>query len=227
MPKIKINLSKTEYMVGDTVTGTVEVSAEDDFDFTEMYIEYICEEHTRFSTGSGDSRHTHSESFLHHSKRVILMEPGTFTGSTKSFAFSFEILEGLPISFDSSEGWIEHELKAKIGRKWRLDPRDSIQLAVTGKPQTVVPKQESKSLIEDETVLLEVEIENTEICLGEDIKISYRVDDLIKMRGVRFDLESIVVVTARGTRSTTRKNYGSYFVPKEVIIPRSLNRITL
>ncbi len=227
MRRIKIYPERIGYNVGETVAGYVEVLSDDDFDFTEMYIDLVCREHTYFTEGSGDDEETFSEEYFHHSERMIIKEPGRFYERSMRVPFNFPIPEHLPTSYDGASGWIEYTLEAKIGVKWRLDPRDQVQIFVTGKPEYPNPQLLRQSLLDGETILLDMELERDSIYLGEDLVIHYRVEESSSIRGVRFDLLARELAVAEGNDDTSEKVMHSKYVDNARIVPRSWNKIEL
>jgi len=227
MRKIQIYPERIYYHTGETVSGFVEVICDKDFDFSEMYVELVCREHTYFTEGTGDDETSYSESYYHHSERISIMEPGRCQEREFRVPFEFAIPEHLPTSYEGVSGWIEYTLEAKIGIRWKLDSRHQVKLSVTGKPELPSTQSVQQSLLDDETVLLDVEIENPELYLGESIQINYRVDDIIDIRGVRFDLKARELAVAQGNDDTSEKTMTSVFVGERELPRRSQNRIEI
>lgn len=224
---IKIYPERLEYNTGETIRGFVEILSDSDFDFTEMYVEFVCKEHTYFTQGSGDDEESFSESYYHHTERMTILPAGRFQDQGIRVPFAFSIPQNLPTSYDGSSGWIEHTLEAKIGLKWRLDPKDSIKIIISGQPTHTVAEPVRQSLVDEETSLLDVEIEKNEVYLGEDISINYRVDEILDIRGIRFDLRVRELAVAEGEYESSEKCLSSVYIDEREIPRRSWSSVII
>ncbi|MDF1540228.1 MAG: sporulation protein [Candidatus Thorarchaeota archaeon] len=211
MRKITIYPDRTNYVAGDTVTGTVEIMCDKDFDFNAMYISLEGREHTTVVKQVGKHTHVYKEEHFHLQERIDLMQPGTMQYGEIRVPFSFSIPENVPTSYDGERGEIEYTLNAKIEVSWARDPKDEVLLCVRGSTGGVNPKLVTSSEMDDGVSVLDVEIENTEICLGEPIRLKYRVDRDINMRGVRVDFIATEHVTAKGNKSKLHQILDSQF----------------
>lgn len=227
MRRIKIYPERLKYRTGETVSGYVEVLSDKDFDFTEMYVELVCREHSYFTVGSGDDEETYREEYFHHSERNAIMEPGEFQQRSIQAPFSFKIPEHLPTSYDGASGWIEYTLDAKIGVKWRLDSKDRVPIVVIGREHKPHPESIRQSLLDDETILLDLEIDRDAITLGEDIVIKYRIDEMKNMRGLRFDLVARELVIAQRHSHTSEKVMATQFIDEDSLQGRSWTKAIL
>ncbi len=211
MRKIAIYPERTDYVVGDTISGVVEVMCDGDFEFNAMYICFEGREHTIVTKQVGKHTYTYTEEHFHTQERVDLMEPGTMQSVDRRVPFSFKIPENVPSSYDGGRGEIEYTLKAKIEVSWARDPKDEVLLHVSNLSKAANPQSVFSSEMDDGVSVLDVELENNEICLGEPIRLKYRVDRDVKMRGVRIEFIATELAVADGNKSTLHQKLYSSF----------------
>jgi len=214
--KITIYTEKTDYIAGDTVSGTVEIICDKDFNFNAMYISFEGREHTTVTKQVGKQTYTYTEEHFHTSERIDIMEPGSMQSGDIRVPFSFKIPDDVPSSYDGNRGEIEYTLNAKIEISWARDPKDEVLLCVRGAGVTN-PQSERASKMDDGVSVLDVELENNEVCLGDPIRFKYRIDRDVKMRGVRIDFDATEIAIAQGNKSTRHQKLYSQFFEEDRI----------
>ena len=214
--KITIYPEKTNYVAGDTVSGTVEIMCDKDFNFNAMYISFEGREHTTVTKQVGKQTYTYTEEHFHASERMDIMEPGSMQSGDIRVPFSFKIPDNVPSSYDGNRGEIEYTLNAKIEVSWARDPKDEVLLCVRS-AGVINPQSERASEMDDGVSVLDVELENNEVCLGDPIRLMYRVDRDIKMRGVRIDFIATELAIAQGNKSKRHQELHSQFIEEAQI----------
>lgn len=218
MRTIKIYPERTEYSAGETVSGTVEMENDKDFTFNSAHITLEGREHTSVTKQVGKHTYTYTEEYFHMNDRIDLIEPGLMQTGNMRVPFSFKIPESVPSSYDGERGELEYTLKAKIEVSWARDPKDEVLLKVIETPKQIDPRSIVTSEIDDGISILDVELENNEVCLGQPLKLRYRVDRDVNMRGVRIDLLSTEHAVAEGNKSALHQMLYSNLVENNQII---------
>jgi hypothetical protein len=187
---IDIITSKNLYRPGDSVEGELHFSASEEFGYNAIHLTFLGREHTRIIVSHGKSSTVHTEERVYFSQRTDLAGEGTMTVEGLNFPFSFSIPDKVPSSYRGRNGWIEYTLKAVIERSWAIDPGSELELIVRA-PERKPPSQTRQVAIDDDgNSILTAETDDDAITLGEGIGVRFRVEQELKIRGVRIELIS-------------------------------------
>jgi hypothetical protein len=185
---IDIITNKNLYRPGDSVEGELHFSASEEFGYNAIHLTFLGREHTRIVVSHGKSSSVHTEERVYFSQRIDLAGEGTMTVEGLNFPFSFAIPDEVPSSYRGRNGWIEYTLKAVIERSRAIDPRSELELIVRA-PERKPPSQPQQVVIDDDgNSIFAAEADDDAITLGEGIGVRFRVEQELKIRGVRIEL---------------------------------------
>ncbi|MEL6546208.1 MAG: hypothetical protein AAFQ82_16390, partial [Myxococcota bacterium] len=115
---LRIEVEKTEYNGGDTLSGVLHVQSPKDYTAKAVTVGLGWYTH-----GFGNGDHGEVSSALLHSGRII-------AGRAYAFPFSLEIPNG-PVTFRGNLVNVEWELSARADIPWKIDPKAEFEIYVT------------------------------------------------------------------------------------------------
>ena len=164
MNAINLKLNKQNYTAGDSVEGEVSIELDEATPFRGVRVRLHGYEEACWTTGSGKSRHTHSEKLVYFKEELTLFGrpplplpqlaadslQGFFAkdrydrldGGTHRYRFSYQLPPVLPGWYESnaSRSEIKYEVVAYVDLPLKLDLRATQPLAVYERPGTSTPE---------------------------------------------------------------------------------------
>jgi hypothetical protein len=180
--------AKSLYMAGDSVEGEVQIKSEDEFQHNAIHLTFTGREHTRIVVSHGKTSTTYTEERVYFSQRLDIAGEGTMTTEGIYFPFNFAIPEEVPSSYKGSNGWIDYTLKAVIERSWAIDPKSEVEVAVRNIEKMPLSQAQQGFIDDDGYPVLIVEVDKDAVTLGGSLNLRFRVEQEMKMRGVRIEL---------------------------------------
>ncbi len=218
MRELQIVLSKSTYIAGETIQGYVLLKCDDAFECNRIPITLIGQIKTRITRSSGNSSTTYRETEDIINETQILFEGGMiFEGNTR-YNFSFRLPELLPPSYRSRYAEIKYELRTKAEVSWALDPKAKKVVNIV-MPYSNNPGKRAFGYCENNgSYVLEVEAEETAICIGQEIPLRIRVSRDVKIRGVRIELIHHELTRARRVKEHTKRIKYKDFIEDENLV---------
>ncbi|MFW9768243.1 MAG: arrestin family protein [Candidatus Thorarchaeota archaeon] len=208
MRDVEIFTTQTQYRAGDSVEGTVIIRSDDDYKHNGIRITFKGREHTRVVVSHGKHSTTYTEEYVYFDETVYLEEAGVMQPGEKHLDFRFlfpDDIEAILTSYDGRGGWIEYTLEAVVERSLRLDPKEKVHLDFRQGMVKPAPQPQRLYAERDESIALDVEIEDTIFCIGDSIPLRFRVAHDVPIREVRAEIYSKEEVHAQGHTRRSKK----------------------
>ena len=208
-------MQNRDFVPSDKIEGTVVISSKSTLSCDRVVITLHGEEHTRVIRGSRKHRRLYEEGREHICTIHELSGPGRIDSAEIQFPFAFSLSEGCPSSYYGIHGWIRYNLKAQveIPKGSPLETSEEVFVFSLGYPQA--PKSTSTSISEDDINLLNIELPNNTIILGQDLLVRILVPKHAEFRGVRAEILHREVVTPEGYETDTRTAFSRWYTKKE------------
>jgi len=218
---IAILPEKTEFKPKEFVRGHVEICSDESFKHNGIHLSFICREKSLFTKQVGKHSYTYSEERLHIDDQTLIRDPGTTGPGDIREPFEFEIPLETPTSYEGPCGTIRYLLIAQIERSWARDPKDEKILIVHVPEEAEPANARTDGVDHDGYPILEVQIDEDSIYLGNTIRGNYRILQEPKMRGVRVDLIAKEETRASGRSETRETELYTTFTEEERILKNS------
>ncbi|MFX1415246.1 MAG: hypothetical protein ACFFC0_00465 [Promethearchaeota archaeon] len=215
MREARILLQSKDFLPEDRIEGTVVVSSDSAFDWEHVVISMHGEEHTRVIRGSRKHRRLYEEEKEHVCKTLELSGPGGIDSGNIEFPFAFSLPGECPSSYYGIHGWIRYNLRARVEtpNSGSLEATEEVFVFSLGASQA--PKSTSTSISEDGVNLLNVELPDNTINLGQDLMVRILVPERADFRGVRAEIVHREVVIPEGYETDTRTTFSRWYTKKE------------
>jgi len=181
---IDILFDNRRVLPGETLTGSVVVKTDKEFECNRVVLKVVSKEHTE--VGSGDNRHTDEKRLV---SRVFRISEGrTIHEGTTSFPFSYNVPRGLVPTYKGYYGYIEHTVEGVVEVDWAIDPKLKSEYRVIQHRPPYLPKIIDTKVISKNNNGLYVQLNENCIRMDSGITVRFKVDDRKRMRGVRFEI---------------------------------------
>jgi hypothetical protein len=199
MPDISIQLPERDYSPGERVEGYCIISSDDYFECNAIHLTLKGAESSKVVVSHGKYSTVYAESNDFLDERVdFSVASGVQAGDTRH-EFSFVLPQDAPNSYKGMHGVIEYYLVAQIERTMRRDPKDKVQLVVTGSAGgSVMSESRSDGLDDDGVLVLRGSVEDDVVRRGSDFALSFILSGDPNIRGVRAEIISKEHVSPKG-----------------------------
>lgn len=209
MRTVAIVTTKSLYRPGDSVEGQLVVNSDKELTFKEVSMTFTGKERTEIVVQRGKIRENCKFEHVYFTNKQYMALRGIMpTGETK-FPFSFTLPNDVPSSYSGKYAWNEYALKGIVEISRWFNPSDDIMLQVRRRMPEPGREVRSQARTEQGSTIFEAEMERNCVCLGDSIKIRYRVARDVKTRGVRAELlaeEQAITLEARRENKRTLAN---------------------
>ena len=174
-------------------------------------------EHTKIVISTGKTTHVYTDELVFFTVKADFDTSGEIQSGKYRYPFEFATPEDSPTSYDGRYGWIEYKLKALVEISWKPDAKDEAFLNVRGTRQAPASESQRGFAEKDGYSVLDVELEESTIYLGEEIDLKFRVSNNVNIRGVRIELRSIEHTRASRQKRRSPKTLVKHFVENDQI----------
>ncbi len=215
MREARILLQNKDFLPNDNIEGTVVITSESTFSCDRVVVTLLGKEHTRVIRGSRKHRRLYEDGREHICKIHELSGPGRIDSGEIQFPFAFSLSEGCASSYYGIHGWIRYNLRAQVEvpKSTPLEASEEVFFFSLGSSQT--PKSTSTSISEDGMNLLNIELPDNTINLGQDLLVRILVPKQAEFRGVRAEIVHREVVMPEGYETDTRTTFSRWYTKKE------------
>lgn len=216
MRKIEVKLNGDRFVPGEIVKGQVLVICDGDFQCERLFVSLIGEEVARVVIHAGKVTIVHEEKREHINETYDLAECQIIPMGESRYEFSFTLPSDIPGSYTGSYGSIKYKLhaKAEISRARDLKTDVDLYVPFTSDLKTdSLPSHKSGNIEIDGNIILQVQIENDHITLGDRLSFRFSVDRTAKIRGVRADLIRVEHVAPKNHKMETKRTIAEEYYP--------------
>ncbi|MCF2137556.1 MAG: sporulation protein [Candidatus Thorarchaeota archaeon] len=221
MRKVEIILDKLAYLPGETISGTLSVVTDKNFNANCVLVSLNGEAFAEVSEGTGEDETTYSERQTVIDQTIRLKEKGMISKGVTKFPFEFQLPDGIPGSYNGTNGMISYSINGKIEISWRLDPRATQVIKIMQPIQRLAPYSYESRITFDEENEIIIQMDSDLLTPGEPVVVRYRVNGRPKIRGLRFDIVLRETVRPEGEEETFSSVKSTGFFALEDIPPET------
>ncbi|XP_076262157.1 arrestin domain-containing protein 3-like, partial [Rhynchophorus ferrugineus] len=233
------NISTSEDLTGDTITGKVVCNFNSGKQFRKISIRLKCQEQTEWTdTESHYNQHTKKNELRTitrtghndlYNNQIILQNEGTLPPGHYEYPISLQIPEHLPSSFKGSYGSIRYILKAVVDRPWKIDMEDILDLHIDSPIKLNNLPADVKDPVElsDEKtvgcfccasgeITLTVSLERQAFAVGENIYVKTYCLNMSNANVVRLSYDVKSKLTYKTTSPSVDHKYDSELITQNV-----------
>jgi hypothetical protein len=214
---VEIVTTKNQYLAGETVEGQVIVKCNKEFEYNAIHLTFTGRERTEIVVSNGDSSTTYKDERVYFTNRQDFEGKGVMAVGETYFPFQFRLPNDVPCSYSGKCGWIEYTLKGVVEVTLARDPTRQIAIEVRQPMKDCRPQFQSKSVGEEDYPVLDVEVEEDSVYLGDPIRLRFRVVPDVKIRGVRAELQAEEYSVAKRQKRKTRQKLGERFIDEREV----------
>ncbi|MHA1769979.1 MAG: hypothetical protein ACTSYL_10400 [Candidatus Thorarchaeota archaeon] len=219
MRKVEIILDKLTYLPGETISGTLSVVTDKNFNANCVLVSLNGEAFAEVSEGTGDDETIYSERQTVIDQTIRLKEKGMISEGVTKFPLEFQLPDRLPGSYDGTNGMISYSINGKVEVSWRLDPRATQVIKIMQPIQRLAPYSYESRITFDEENEIIVHVASDLLTPGEAVVARYKVNGRPKIRGLRFDIIFRETVRPQGKEETCSRTMSTGFFALEDIPP--------
>ncbi|NWF96937.1 MAG: hypothetical protein HXY34_12415 [Candidatus Thorarchaeota archaeon] len=219
MRDVEIVTTKDRYRAGETVEGTMFVRCDKELRCNAIHLTFTGREHTKIEVGDSESSTTYKDERVYFTVRQDFEGAAVVAAGEVQYPFRFRLPDDVPSSYSGLCGWIEYTLTGVVELSWARDLRRKTTLSViqpakkpASQSQHMALDRSGRSVTDTELAVFDVELEEDSICLGNPIKLRFRVARDVKTRGVRVELQNEEFTSARRITDKRRWTLSQHFV---------------
>jgi hypothetical protein len=189
-------MSKTEFLSGDDVTGTIAVSCDKKLECKRLRVliegKLSVRSKSVGTVGRGMipvSYDTITKTRIIYQEEIVISEKTSFDPGTQKFRFQFTIPEDAELSYDGHNIEISYEVKAIIELPWRKTITDSCRVTILEYIDDFPDEVTREVLNFEGEDILEIEIDSQKYCIGNKIPFRYRIKTDMKFDSLRARIE--------------------------------------
>jgi len=188
--EVDIATAKSQYIPGEAVEGQLVVRCDKEFQYNAIYLAFTGGERTEIVVSSGDSSTTYRDERVYFTDRRDFEGNGVMAPGETQFPFRFLVPDDVPCSYSGKCGWVEYALTGVVEVSWARDPKRKTTIEVRRPMKPPTSQSRSQSIDKDGYPEFDAEVEEDCVCLGNSVKLRFRVARDVKIRGIRAELRT-------------------------------------
>lgn len=205
MRQVDIATTRDRYVAGETVEGVMIVRCDRAFQCNAIHLTFVGREHTKIEVSDSDSSTTYTDERVYFTSREDFDVGGVVAAGETQYPFRFRLPDDVPSSYTGVNGWIEYRLTGVVEVTWATDPKRQTTIAVRQPAGRPAGQIQQHSIDKNGQPVFDVELEADSVCLGEPIRLRFRVARDVKIRGVRIQLQAKEFAAAKRMKREAKR----------------------
>jgi len=211
---VEIITTKSPYSGGESVEGLVIVRCSRDFKYNAIHLTFAGRERTEIVVSAGEYSTTYKDERVYFTTRQRFGGEGVIPAGETRFPFAFTLPENILSSYSGKCGWVEYTLRAVVEISKAIDLKKQIAIRVKQPTKEATSQSQTESVERDGRSILDAEIHDDCVCLGDPVIVRFRVSEDLKMRGIRVELRTEEDAIAKRQKSTKTRTLVSLAIPQ-------------